>query len=353
MKNRIIILVILAMMLTNGLVLAQSWAGDTTNTITAIQSDIIYKKLEVHFSSALHHHEEFGLPSNRIEDYYSLSPIKINNLNEESGELEGFIVPILYRDEVSAIFEIHFDNYDSFATLSSDVSPEFSQLISDSKEGFVAVAVNGDLLAMLDTGLVPINNAKEELNFKELNWIYDQIYNLIYTEPELLSIEHMGINNLMALEPDEHAYVNLRWVPQVGEPWCWAATCASIINYVNGINYNAQDIIEIVSNDGGATKIVISETYKKLGLYPSQTPVLYFNEVRTQINRRNPINILVTGHSVAIKGYERYYDVADIYIIQDPNFSYNRTMDVFDRPGDMYLILNGIKRYWYWTYYDF
>ena len=57
--------------------------------------------------------------------------------------------------------------------------------------------------------------------------------------------------------------------------------------------------------------------------------------------------------SVAIKGYERYYDVADIYIIQDPNFSYNRTMDVFDRPGDMYLILNGIKRYWYWTYYDF
>lgn len=51
-------------------------------------------------------------------------------------------------------------------------------------------------------------------------------------------------------------------------------------------------------------------------------------------------------NSVTLKGYEKYKDGNNVYVLIDPNYKNVVTMDMKDDRNSMYYILNGQLYYW-------
>ena len=128
----------------------------------------------------------------------------------------------------------------------------------------------------------------------------------------------------------DYKTVPVSGVSQGNHPWCWAATCAALTNYYQGEMLSARDVATYVfpSNpEQGGTWTEVKKAYNHWGLYPTQTGVISFSGVKSNILNDSPMHLGLSGHSVGLIGYEDWGTSGDsILVLLEPNGGVRKTV---------------------------
>lgn len=133
------------------------------------------------------------------------------------------------------------------------------------------------------------------------------------------------------IEPNSYKTINVKGVSQGNHPWCWAATCAALINYYKGESLSASTVANYVfpnNPEQGGNFDAMKKAYNHWSLYPTESAgIASFTTVKSNINNDKPMHIRLKagnlGHSVGLIGYEDWIGVPSagdrIIIILEPN----------------------------------
>lgn len=113
-------------------------------------------------------------------------------------------------------------------------------------------------------------------------------------------------------------------------PICWAASVATVVNYVNGTNITATQVCDSINHSyTGGYPADCKAALKRYGLnYKYRERELYFKTVVANIQRRKPIlinaygtndNGEAAGHTVTVYGYKDFSGTDDYMILWDSN----------------------------------
>lgn len=147
--------------------------------------------------------------------------------------------------------------------------------------------------------------------------------------------------------------LNVKGVDQGNNPWCWAATCAAMINYRKGTNLSAKDVTDYVGNKGGGTWDDMKKAYNYWKVSVSQEGRKNFSEIKTQINNDIPMHLGLTGHSVGLIGYKQHYTTkgsTDILILLEPNGGVRRSVTLNSNGNFNYTLGSSYNEVNAWNY---
>ena len=156
--------------------------------------------------------------------------------------------------------------------------------------------------------------------------------------------------------PTSYETLGVQGVSQGNHPWCWAATCAAMINYLKGKSLSASKVANYVfpnNPEQGGTWDDIKKAYNHWGLYPSQTGVISFTRVKSEINSHKPMHLGLKGHSVGLIGYEDWSGSGGgsndrILILLEPNGGVHRSVKL-NSSGNFTYSLGGGSNAWKYT----
>lgn len=107
-------------------------------------------------------------------------------------------------------------------------------------------------------------------------------------------------------------------VLQGNHPWCWAATCAAIINYEKDTNLTAEEVATYVFGSP-----INSDSPIHMGLYSD-----------------------IGGHSMTLRGYSKFNDGYILYSAIDPNYDNYVYFEGSENYYGSYYVLGGHNFYW-------
>ncbi len=156
--------------------------------------------------------------------------------------------------------------------------------------------------------------------------------------------------------PRSYKTVRVKGVSQGNHPWCWAATCAAMINHLKGKSLSAANVANYVFSNNpeqGETWSGIEKAYNHWGLYPSQTGVISFANVKSAITANKPMHLGLKGHSVGLIGYEDWVGSVGgsnsrILILIEPNGCVHRSVEL-NSSGNFTYRLGGGANAWKYT----
>ncbi|MDO5590596.1 MAG: papain-like cysteine protease family protein [Lachnospiraceae bacterium] len=158
-----------------------------------------------------------------------------------------------------------------------------------------------------------------------------------------------------AAGPTSYKTLKVKGVSQGKHPWCWAATCAALINYYKGTSLTASKVANYVfpkNPEQGGTWPDIKKAYNHWKLYPSQTGVISFSNVKSNINSRKPMHLGLKGHSVGLIGYEDWVGAINsndrILILLEPNGGVIKSVSL-KSSGNFTYKLGGGANAWQYT----
>lgn len=152
--------------------------------------------------------------------------------------------------------------------------------------------------------------------------------------------------------PAAYKTINVVGIKQSSENWCWAATCAALINYYKGVGISDATVAQYVfptNPDQQAKWENMQKAYLHWGLTPSQTSMISFSNVKSYIDINKPMHLGLIGHSVGLIGYEdwRGPDCYDkILILMEPDTG-GRVSVTLKSNGDF--SYNGYSNSWIYT----
>lgn len=169
-------------------------------------------------------------------------------------------------------------------------------------------------------------------------------------------------NESSDLSADDITAYNLLNVPivlQGDHPWCWAATDASIINYLKGTSLSAQDVVTYIYGspvEEGGTEDQICQAYNHWNVVPGvANGTLPYSTFQYFIDSNEPINGIfqyedsngdVEGHSMSMIGYETFDTGDEYYAVIDPNEDYYIALTATDSGDNVVYYLNGDPFTW-------
>lgn len=181
---------------------------------------------------------------------------------------------------------------------------------------------------------------------------------------DLREIEPIAVTDL--LQPQDHYFgltterapiypktskiLSVDGVLQVGNT-CWAATCAALINYYQDESLTAQEVASYVYGSDwnkGGTWTEIKSAYNHWGLFPKETDIVSFRRVEANIDSYRPMHLGLTGHSVALIGYEEWsseYGGDKILVLLEPN-SASQVSVTLNSKGNFSYMLGGGADAW-------
>lgn len=166
-------------------------------------------------------------------------------------------------------------------------------------------------------------------------------------------IDNMNMD-FITLRISDSKFLNIDGIRQGQTRWCWAATIATNVNYINGERLSAYDVVRAVKdnvdyNEGGTDTNAI-DAYIYYGLDPEfHGRNIDIREVIYSIDNDRPLDIRLRRwkrdegfgrHAVSLYGYREYSDGSVIYAIWDPARGY-ATVDVDNRGDFIYSTNNG------------
>lgn len=166
-------------------------------------------------------------------------------------------------------------------------------------------------------------------------------------------IDDMNID-FKTLRVSDSNFLNIDGIRQGQTSWCWAATIATNVNYINGERLSAYDVVRAVKdnvdyNEGGTDTNAI-DAYIYYGLDPEfHGRNIDIREVMYSIDNNRPLDVRLRRwkrnegygrHAVSLYGYREYSDGSVIYAIWDPARGY-ATVDVDNRGDFVYSTNNG------------
>lgn len=296
--------------------------------------------------------------------------------NEEVTNTGIYYFPVLLNGNIEATLAITKDkNGNLSSTFSKDFSSNLNKILLNNKNRkYRLFSINNEIRAIDDNNALLVSNdisEKKSLNEIDANTI-SKINRLLennikekkYKEYSIdpLQIENNStINSERAIQgivdgPTSSKYLSIPVVYQYSHPWCWAATCASIINYKKSYSLSASDVVKYIYGsavDKGGTSDQDIKAYNHWGLYPYYDSWnMTWSNAKSELDGGSPIHSLwytingSSGHSMTVRGYEYYADTNDkVYLLIDPNIGYTSVIGQ-TYSGDCVYVLNGSNYYW-------
>lgn len=297
-------------------------------------------------------------------------PIKLYEYKPDDDILtddEVYYFPILENKKIIGIYVVfELKNGELSATLSKGFANELENLKSfkSDRDTFKIVKIGQSVNAVNNKRTVTLEKDKDD------NFDYNKHNEKIKTKfkSKKATDETIEITNaneevsIMGSDPGAPIDYKYHYVPIVrqgyGKPWCWAATCASIINYKKGYSLSAEEVVTYVygypNTDDGGTWSEMKKAYNHWGVYPYQYGALSFSSTKNVLKYGNePIHVGMYSsngfaHSMTLRGFEEYSGGEKYYQLIDPNKSYGVSVIAYDYGYDVSYYLDG--RYYYWRY---
>ena len=364
MKKILSILLVLAIILATPV--SAFAEGNSVDGIKSLKTQAeLVEYAENIFPEHLHALIEIGDLDGSIGDYSFGEPFTVFNVEENTN---SSCFPVLKNERIVAIFEISKNQGEYNSSLSVSFAKELEDLLNRSTmKSFVLLTDGLHLQAFDGENSVEIfklyNDGNEvgELSSK-FSLPLSALSNVL-PQSDLKS-ELRGDSFLTRSRypdypdgPISYKTLNVQGVSQGNNPWCWAATCAAIINYLKGTSLSAYDVAKYVfpnkPGQGGSWSDM-KKAYNHWGLYPSQTGVISFDEVKSDINSSKPMHLGLKGHSVALIGYEEWVAPVGggcndkILILLEPNGGVRKSVKL-NSSGNFTYSLGGGANAWQYT----
>jgi len=275
------------------------------------------------------------LPFMREEELSFLEPgcqvylgKRLSAYNSELGELPYAMYPVFADGQVVAIATV-MQTEDG--ELSFQAGPQFAEQLNE------FIADNANVALVVNEGSIQFINDEGET--ETLSYFEDS------TAPAALSLtpdvecsEAVPVTAIQEV-PKSRAYgedsgtVSVKYVPQGDHFLCWAASMASILNYLKGTNYGAMSLASYLdAPDAGASITECQYWYIHIfdinaALFSSK---LSYNIVYNNAYARKPIQAHVEGrdtenkrhgHAVVVRGCYISNSVV-YYRLMDPNYGF-------------------------------
>lgn len=299
-----------------------------------------------------------------VEEYSFGEPFTVFNVEENTN---SSCFPVLQNEDIVAILEISENQGEYNSSLSVSFARELEDIFdSNMMKSFVLLTDGVHLQAFDGENSVEIfklyddGNAVRELSssftlsLSSLSKISSQ--SDLKTELRANDFLYSSPHPIVTDGPKSYKTLGVRGVSQGNHPWCWAATCAAMVNYLKGKSLSASNVANYVFPDNpeqGATWSDIKKAYNHWGLYPSQTGVISFAEVKSGINSHKPMHLGLKGHSVGLIGYEDWVGSAGgcndrILILLEPNGGVHKSVGL-NSSGNFTYSLGGGSNAWKYT----
>ncbi|WP_066496678.1 papain-like cysteine protease family protein [Abyssisolibacter fermentans] len=317
----------------------------STNTIDSKIEQYFAQNVDKYFHTLKRNPQNYGIDSIGNLNYSKLFSVYSYI---ESDESKTFAASIIFNDETPiGYFWVNNNNGDINITMSIGNT---EKLISLKNKHLRMVDYSGDVYAVSEgIPYLILDNKNFNSNSNELKnmkFNKSKVQEIIPAEKQLYLAEIVG-------KSDEYNGLDMDIVLQGNHPWCWAATCAAIINYIQNENLSARDVVEYVFGsavDMGGTWKNMKKAYNHWGLTPREYKTLTYSEVKNLINNNQPIHIgmytSTSGHSMTLRGYEKWSDGDIIYYAIDPNYNHYVSFDGDESGENIYYILGGSAFYW-------
>lgn len=285
------------------------------------------------FPKHLHALVEIGDLNGSMEEYSLGEPFTVFNVKDNTN---SSCFPVLQNGEIAAILEVSKIQGEYNSTLSISFSKELNNLLEKGElndfvlltDGINLQASNGkrsiNIFKLYDDG-----NEVGEL-YNEFNLPISSLSKVVSeTDLETESVARSFASNIIrptAVDgPKSYRTLNVNGVSQSGDT-CWAAVCATMINYYRGESLSAVDVAKYIFGDDwdkGGTWTDMRNAYNHWGLYPSETGAISFSDVKSEIDASKPMHLGLNGHSVGLIGYENWVGSAGgsndrILILMEP-----------------------------------
>lgn len=254
----------------------------------------------------------------------------ISIYNAESNEMI-YMFCIINNSKIVALLQITKDQVanELNSSMSISFSNELDKLLNDQGDLSYKLVTNGnDIYAVSESNEVRLYQINPEIQSQSIKKEYSEIYlNAKVKTLSKLDICMVTINlnytplTRAVIGPNSYKTISVKGVSQGSHPWCWAATCAALINYYKGKSLTASQVANYVfpnnPEQGGAWQDV-KKAYNHWGLTVIQTSRISFGSIKTRINNDSPMHLGLVKHSVALIGYEDWSNES-ILILLEPN----------------------------------
>lgn len=342
------------------------------NLITSTTSSFIDAAASNEFSnqisSILDAPEKYGFNSSEVKHFKLGHAFTFYYYNDSSLKAEkGYSYPVLYGNKIRGIFSLVKNSNGEFtSTLTKSFSEKLSKLNQDN---FIIVNANNNIFAVSKNNSILLEKStnKSNSNFNKLTSTQlSKINSLIKSQNTLKEdiTKPIPSTNNINFSSKITAVALSKTLPvpivlQEDHPWCWAATCAALINYDKNLSITKEDVVNYIFGslvEEGGSDSDIMNVYTHWGLSPKEyTSPLSYNQTVSYINNNDPLNTLMyydegasdaEGHSMSLIGYSSTRTGYKTYKMIDPNMNYYVSVNATTSGSNIYYSLDGYDFYW-------
>ena len=279
--------------------------------------------------------EKFGFNSKEISYLYLGKPFNIS-VYQNDDLLDNIIYyyPVIYKNTIKGFLIVGNDNGKYSSTFEKGFSEKVDNLIKNNNGKFSIVNIDNNLLAISSDESVLIS--EDTINFNKVDkdkmlrvknkltkdkQNNSKFYDIMLTdESTSSSLQNITINSTYSTSSTSRL-LNVPIVSQYSYDWCWAAVCASIINYKQSKFLTAGEVVTYVYGapiDKGGDWPEMKKAYNHWGLYPWEEGYLAYWAAKNCIDNGQPIHMrmkasLTEGHSMVLCGYEEFSSTSKLY----------------------------------------
>jgi hypothetical protein len=306
---------------------------------------------------------------------YNLKSDLLNDLSDESvlEQTNNYYFPLLYKDKVRGFLTVSVNkNGECSSTLNKSFADKFNNMIKGSNGNFIIINSDDEVLAvdkngkyLLDDSMkknknkvedVQKNNFIKNMSLKLKNQSSIGIANTVNAVNTVDILKRMTNSNVMSSGTGYFSKtLPVGVVMQVDsngtrQPWCWAATVASITNYFKHKSLTCQNVHDAFpSCDGGVRDV--ADAYLAYKLRPIAYSTLGWAETIRNIDNNYPMHVYMAegnlGHAMSLIGYCTDAWGGRAYTLIDPNFSSYVSVTAYDDNSNVSYSLAGHTFTWH------
>lgn len=238
----------------------------------------------------LHTLIETGELKESIETYSLGQPFTVFNVKEKNS-ITCF--PVLSKKSIVAILEVVKIEDEYTSMLSVAFSKELKESFRKVKGNQFVLLTDGVRLQIFDGKVHEeifrlYDDGKEDIDLTtEFDLKISELSRGLTYDDLIQSSTSYSVSTRGVIKPSSYKTLNVKGISQGNHPWCWAATCAALINYYKGTTLSASSVAKYVfpSNpEQGGSWNDIKKAYNHWKLYPTQTGIISFKSIKSLIN---------------------------------------------------------------------
>lgn len=279
---------------------------------------------EQHFYNVSQDLKGYGMKETSLDNYGLGQYFSVYNIQNHKS---SYFFTIVCGNNIEGLMMVN-DDGELTSSLGKYFANELEELLNSNYNTQYKLVTDGNNIFALSSNnkklLYSINpNNVTDISYKFDNISFNNEEKICYSDLVTV-VKPLVTSNLIRGDvnrPLSYKTVEVKGVDQGNHPWCWAATCAALINYYKGNSLSASTVAKYIypnSPEQGGSWTEMKKAYNHWGLYPSQSSRISFSSIKTNINNNKPMHLGLTNHSVGLIGYEDWED-RNMLILLEPN----------------------------------